>query len=150
MYTKEELFELGRAFAIVCGALGDPHPTEQDYRNGQTWPLRTVKELISEAQEKGVLTKYMENRFTLTLAKVKHDFAQPVPFAMRFDWMRGYYMAQRGLSLAAARKRKGLSQNDLSKALGVLQTMISRWEMGENSPSPAYEKQLQKILEWDG
>lgn len=51
-----------------------------------------------------------------------------------------------GLNLAAARKRKGLTQRQVAAHLDVSERMVTRWEGGHNRPSPLYEKELVAFL----
>lgn len=54
-----------------------------------------------------------------------------------------------GLNLAAARKRKGLTQREVAVALEVNERMVTRWEKGHNRPSAPYERALVALL-FDG
>lgn len=150
MYTRRELFDLGRAFAWACDALGDPHPTLKEEMEGLMYPHRAVTQLILQAQAQGVLSRTTDNMLTLALGRVQHIFSQPVPLELRMDWIRGYYAAKRGLSLAVARKRKGLSQAQLAEQAGTFRETVSRWESGESMPTRDYELKLRELIGWDG
>ena len=41
-----------------------------------------------------------------------------------------------GDNLLKARKKKGLSQEELGEKIGVTRQTISNWELGETSPNP--------------
>lgn len=51
-----------------------------------------------------------------------------------------------GLNLAAARKRKGMTQRQVASELDVSERMVTRWEKGHNRPSPVYEVELVRVL----
>ena len=50
------------------------------------------------------------------------------------------------MSFAEMRKRAGISQVDLAKALGVTQSAVSQWEMGVTSPRQAMLLRLADVL----
>ncbi len=45
------------------------------------------------------------------------------------------------------RKRKNLSQSDISKQLGIKQNTFSQWETGERTPNVIQAIRLAEILE---
>lgn len=47
--------------------------------------------------------------------------------------------------LKKLRNEMGLTQGQLARKLDASVTTISRWEMGENSPMPFFEKKFWKI-----
>ena len=47
----------------------------------------------------------------------------------------------------SARNKKGISQINLSKLLGVDRSSVSRWESGKRIPEYSYLIQISKILE---
>lgn len=49
-------------------------------------------------------------------------------------------------NLAEIRKNRGLSQDKLSKALGVTTSIISRWERGPNMPNYPNLRKLKTVL----
>ena len=51
-----------------------------------------------------------------------------------------------GKKLLNLRKKKGLSQEELSERIGVTRQTISNWELGETSPNPDQLKLLSKEL----
>lgn len=51
--------------------------------------------------------------------------------------------------LKSLRKKKGITQKELSAMLGVRQSTISMIERGQNLPSVALAKNLSKILDCD-
>ena len=53
---------------------------------------------------------------------------------------------ERGHPVAAARKRKGLTQQQLADALGVNRVSIARIEAGTQSPSMATALRLSEVL----
>jgi transcriptional regulator with XRE-family HTH domain len=47
------------------------------------------------------------------------------------------------------RQRRGLSQRDLARHLGVSASAISRWERGKDVPGPYYQQRLRALFEED-
>jgi transcriptional regulator with XRE-family HTH domain len=52
-----------------------------------------------------------------------------------------------GQNIKEYRESLGVSQEKLARALGLSVSAISKWEQGQNSPSPAYVLALSKIFE---
>ena len=50
--------------------------------------------------------------------------------------------------ICSARKKLGLSQEQLAEALGVSRNTVSRWERGEFSPSADKMAKLDRMLAW--
>ncbi len=51
-----------------------------------------------------------------------------------------------GKRIMELRKKKGLSQEELSEQIGVARQTISKWELGETSPDLKQAKELSKIF----
>ena len=51
--------------------------------------------------------------------------------------------------LQYARQRRGLSQRDLARQLGVPASTISRWEQGKDVPGPYHQQRLHALFEHD-
>jgi len=56
-------------------------------------------------------------------------------------------MSQFGDRLKEARKRKGMSQNDLAKAMNLTQASISQFEKGQRLPTPSNITKFAEILD---
>lgn len=54
-----------------------------------------------------------------------------------------------GKRIAADRREKNMTQNDLAERLGLSQGAVGRWESGDNYPALANLKRLRTILGWD-
>jgi transcriptional regulator with XRE-family HTH domain len=52
-------------------------------------------------------------------------------------------------ALARARKRKGLSQAELAKKLGVSAGTVGSWEAGDHGPSKNRIAEVAKVLDMD-
>ena len=50
-------------------------------------------------------------------------------------------------SIVAARKKKGLSQQELAEKVGCTQTNISHIELGRQNPTPQMAKKIADVLE---
>ena len=53
------------------------------------------------------------------------------------------------INLKTAREEKGLSQNSLAQAVGVVRQTISNIECGLNTPSVELAKKLGEVLEFN-
>ena len=51
------------------------------------------------------------------------------------------------ISIKTLRKKKGLSQEELARMLGIGQSAVAHWETGDTSPSFKKLKKLSEILE---
>lgn len=51
------------------------------------------------------------------------------------------------IMLQALRRKKGMSQEDLSKLVGVTPGMVSRWERGKRTPKYQNLKKISEALE---
>ena len=52
-----------------------------------------------------------------------------------------------GQNIKEYRESLGVSQEKLARALGLSVSAVSKWEQGQNSPSPAYVLALGKIFD---
>ena len=51
------------------------------------------------------------------------------------------------MTIREAREKKGMTQQELAKAVGVKAVSICRYELGQRAPRPAVAKKLGVILE---
>ena len=51
------------------------------------------------------------------------------------------------IDLKSAREAKGMTQEDLAQACGVIRQTISAIEVGQNKPRPELEKKIGEILD---
>jgi transcriptional regulator with XRE-family HTH domain len=56
---------------------------------------------------------------------------------------------ERGHRIAEARKRRGLTQQDLAEKVGVHRVSIARLEAGARSPSMALARRIAGVLDTD-
>ncbi len=78
------------------------------------------------------------------------------PFELQGSWQLGYYAGLSGrplpepeFNIAAARKAKGLSQQQLADCMGVDQALVCRWERKIVTPNKENMERLKKILTED-
>ena len=50
-------------------------------------------------------------------------------------------------ALAHARQKRGWSQRELARAIGLSQSTVSYWEQGKSLPEPANVVELERVLE---
>lgn len=51
-----------------------------------------------------------------------------------------------GDKIKELRKKKGMSQTDLARTLGVYPKTVSIWELKKNNPGPGNMESLEKVL----
>lgn len=57
---------------------------------------------------------------------------------------------QIGKSIAKARKKSGLTQEELAKKVNVLYQTVVNWEIGESIPNDVNKKRLEEVIGWKG
>lgn len=48
--------------------------------------------------------------------------------------------------IRAARLRRGLTQSELGRLIGVRKSAVSKWELGQRLPRPAQAVELSRVL----
>ena len=77
-----------------------------------------------------------------------------LPIGSRLIGSKGYIIAYMnkitkivGCNIRKYRNKKGWTQEQLARELGISLNTVQRWESGKNKPSPLALEKLQKILD---
>ena len=114
---------------------------------------------ISAAHRSGILKGDLDKEIGAALCQID-DVEAPMaggsekvqPLENQSSWQLGYYAGRAGkplpeeLDIAAARKKKGLTQAQLAELVGVDQALVSRWESGRVKPSPESVEKIREAL----
>lgn len=137
---------------------------QQDDDSGDTTlaamrPYSANAKAISAAHRAGILKGEVDREIGAALCQID-DLEAPMqggsekvqPLENQGAWQLGYYAGRAGkplpeeFDIAAARKRKGLTQAQLAELVGVDQALVSRWESGRVKPNPESMQKLREVL----
>ena len=123
-------------------------------------PYTANARIISDAHRLGLLTGDLDRQVGEALCEIT-SIDPPMeggsekyqPLEIQGSWQLGYFagkgkrpLAEEKLDIAAARKAKKLTQDQLAEQMGVDQALISRWESGKVSPNKDNLAKLKEIL----
>ena len=155
--TTREAFVFGWMFGLLRRADGPNSKLGGDFVAACTRPYSGSAKAIAEANRKGLLVGEIDLQIMDAMAEI-HSYPderpEPVqPLELQSEWQRGYYCAMSGAPLppetfdiAAARRAKKLTQEQLAEKLGVNQDQISRWESGKTKPNKANLAKIKEVL----
>lgn len=155
--TAREAFVFGWMFGLLRRADGTNSKLGGDFVAACTRPYSGSAKIIREAIGKGLLTGELEQQIMEAMSEIvtyPDEFpVPPQPLELQSEWQRGYYCAMSGAPLppetfdiAAARRAKKLTQEQLAEKLGVGQDQISRWESGKIKPNKANLAKIKEVL----
>lgn len=122
-------------------------------------PYSANAQAICAAHRSGILKGDLNEEIGAALCQID-DVEAPMqggtekvqPLENQSSWHLGYYAGRTGkpltgdFDIAAARRRKGLTQAQLAELVGVDQALVSRWESGRVNPGPESVAKLKKVL----
>ena len=122
-------------------------------------PYSANAKAISNAHRAGILKGDLDREIGAALCQID-DVEAPMqggsekvqPLENQSSWQLGYYAGRAGkplpeeFDIAAARKKKGLTQAQLAELVGVDQALVSRWESRRVKPSPESMQKLKEAL----
>ena len=122
-------------------------------------PYSSSAQAISNAHRSGILKGALDKEIGGALCQID-DVEAPMqggsekvqPLENQGAWQLGYYAGRAGkplpeeFDIAAARKKKCLTQAQLAELVGVDQALVSRWESGRVKPSPENIQKLKEVL----
>ena len=157
--TSREAYVFGWVFGrLNAEAFPDeigPDPWEACMR-----PYTCNALIISKAHENGLLNADLDDQIGEALSEINNiepemdgETEKVQPIEIQGSWQLGYYagkgkrpLAASEFDIAAARKSKKMTQEQLAEAMGVRQAVISRWESGKVSPNKENLAKLKEIL----
>lgn len=156
--TSREAYAFGWVFGTICKAAND-------YHYGMAMSLACARpyssnaHIITRACRDGIMTNELHGIVGRALCEINHKpemdggSEKVQPLELQGSWQLGYYSAIAGkpfpgdFTIAAARKAKGMTQQQLADQMGVGQDVISRWESGKVTPNNDNMAKLREILE---
>ena len=157
--TNREAYVFGWVFGRL-NAEAFPQIVGGDVALAAPRPYSASAKVISDAHRLGLLRGDLDRQVGEALCEItsidppmENGTEKYQPLDIQGSWQMGYF-AGRGkrplsgveLDIAAARKAKGMSQAQLSEAMGVDQPTISRWESGKVTPNKENLSKLKEIL----
>lgn len=149
--THREVYILGWVF-------GRLHP-DGNTALAAMRPFSAMGEAVTRAHREGILKGSLDKEIGAALCQLETHSPDIVggsekvqPHEMQSSWYLGYYAGLAGsplpdeFDIAAARKKKGLTQAQLAELVGVDQALVSRWESGKVHPNEENVKKLKEIL----
>lgn len=137
---------------------------QQDDDSGDTTlaamrPYSANAKAISAAHRSGILKGDLDEEIGAALCQID-DVEAPMqggtekvqPLENQSSWQLGYYSGRAGkpltgdFDIAAARRRKGLTQSQLAELVGVDQALVSRWESGKVKPNAESMEKIKEAL----
>lgn len=122
-------------------------------------PMSGLAQIMTDVRREQRYTSALDQDVENALAEIEidnmpHETPEPVqPLELQGSWDLGYHKGKSGaplpppsFSIAAARQKANMSQADLGNALGVSQTIVSRWERGDAAPSPEMLAKIKSVL----
>jgi ribosome-binding protein aMBF1 (putative translation factor) len=101
-------------------------------------------ELAIQGEEVEELLAWIRKKYHVTVLSV-HDAEESIPIEETEYW-REMEKNRIGNLLAAARLKAGMTQAEVAKRLGIRQNMVSDYERGRRTLSPAMAKRFSRIL----
>lgn len=122
-------------------------------------PYSANAQAISAAHRAGTLKGDLDKEVGAALCQID-DVEAPMqggsekvqPLENQSSWQLGYYAGRagkpltEGLDIAAARKKKSLTQAQLAEMIGVDQALVSRWESGRVKPNAESMEKIKEAL----
>lgn len=153
--STRQAYVLGWVFGIITRASGDQDiggPIELAAQR----PFTGMAKIIFAAHQTRLLTKELDEQIAEALMEINQapDGNEPVQsLENQGAWDLGYYAGKSGrplssdaFDIAAARKRKKLTQAQLADTIGVTQAQVSKWESGKVSPNKEHLKKIKDAL----
>ena len=124
-------------------------------------PYTASAKVISDAQRLGILKGDLDQQVGEALCEIsavdppmENGSEKFQPLEIQSSWQLGYFagrwkrpLASESFDIAAARKDRKMTQQQLADAMGVDQALVSRWESGKVSPNKDNLAKLKEILQ---
>ena len=157
--TNREAYVFGWVFGRL-NAEAFPNSVGGDVALAPQRPYSSSAKAISDAHRLGLLKGDLDQQIGEALCEI-HSIEPPMdggsekyqPLEIQGTWQMGYYagkgkrpLTEEKLDIAAARKAKKLTQDQLAEQMGVGQALVSRWESGKVSPNKENLARLRELL----
>ena len=158
--TNREAYVFGWVFGRLS-AETFPEEIGCDVALAAPRPYTANARIISDAHRIGILRGDLDRQVGEALCEIT-SIDLPMdggsekyqPLEIQGSWQMGYYagrgkrpLAQETFDIAAARKARKMTQQQLADAMGVDQALVSRWESGKVSPNKDNLAKLKEILQ---
>ena len=157
--TNRDAYIFGWTFGLIHATTSNSN-IGGDIKLAAMRPYSASARILSQASALRLLTPELDRKIGNALAEI--DTIEPPmeagteavqPIEIQSSWQLGYYTGRGGrplsravFDIASARKRKNMTQAQLADMMDVDQAVISRWESGKVTPSPANLAKLKEIL----
>ena len=150
MSLEKSVRNLGKVYGLAERALpkilGDPDKKVAASES----PINSLSEIMRLLLTNKALSDELDEDIRELLDDVDMDMPEHINQGSQSLWWVGYYSTHptdfdRGI--AAARKRKGMTQAELAEAVGTNQRAVSRWETGAVAPGAEYLGKIAKALD---
>lgn len=163
--THNEAYLYGYSYGLICSI---PKVAEKYDHSGfkleqaGQYPIKGWSALQFWAIREHCIDEDMNRRIAEIISHVdefeESDFTQFQPPQMQMSFTQGYLAGFNGRpcnynfgkllgpDIAAARKKKGLTQQQLADLVGVSREQVARWESGSNEPGDASKAKLKEVL----
>ena len=138
----------------------DYDPRGEKVSKAVMYPLAGFAQIHQKAISEKTITPDVLKTLSKALEEIvdlddldENNTGKPISLELQGSWFLGYYHAKSGnarvpkYDIAARRKIKGLTQEQLAEKLGVDQALISRWERDIINPSEENLSKLKEILD---
>lgn len=152
--TNAEAFAVGWVYGRIVQATGaEPDP------NAARQPYTYLGRLMVSHAAPGMVSSDLSAQIGAALASIDTmdipiggETEAVQPSEIQSAWSLGYFSGfggrplDQGFDIAAARKKKKLTQAKLAEMMGVDQGLVSRWESGKVTPNAENMRCLREIL----
>lgn len=156
--TAHEAYAMGWVYGYLYQLILKKEEYDKSGKNfsdAAAHPLTGFATIHRRAMDLELLTSEVQSNIMKAVDQVEpFDEEGILPLPLQGSWQLGYYSAMRGNGvpvpendLTAKRKAKGMTQQELARAMGVDQAVVSRWESGKATPSAANRAKIATLLE---
>lgn len=142
-----QVYAIGQIYKIItdaCPQAEIPHP--------DIFPMKTYTMAILKFNQNRKSTPQIQRMIAELSDKIEADdwdnlFGAAISTELKGAFWLGYQKGVDQTKIAAIRRKKGMTQTELAKIIGLSQKDISRWERGEVKPNSDNLKKLASALQ---
>lgn len=145
MELEEQVVNLGQIYARLCkvAKINSPHSFEKACHE----PMKEITVILVQ-KLRGKLSKeddeYLQVRFDDIDADNK-IFYEGLPVELQGVFQVAYYQALKPKSVKELIARSGYNQNEVADLLGVSYNTVSRWSLGNSTPSAETYYKIERL-----